>query len=228
MPALWLAAALASAGPAFLPAYDDVMIAQAWLDLDRRIVRACRWPGGEPGVGSPAECQPAKLQAAAERATHYLTHLGPDARLYYQRAMAYRLAERFGKAITDLRTAARLDPDRVEAHSDLGELLAMTGDLEGARAAFTEVTQRVPDGPRAWYGWFQLAQLDAREGRTEDLIHHLRQAIRFGFSFRWLAHNPLWTEAYANPEIKDALDRLARVYDPDDTLRTLNPDGASP
>lgn len=229
-----VSAALAGPTPAsdipdVLPRYDDEVLAAAWTALDQAINGACRWPGGDPGSGRPPlSCDEDALATALHRANQLIDHLGEDARILHLRALAHRFAGDPDQALADLRRAARLDPARADVQADLGELLAAQGDREGARKAFEAVTRLVPDGRTAWYGWFQLAQLDAREGNATALMDHLRQAVRFGFRFEWMAGNPLWVEAAKDPDLRDVLERMIRVYGDPDILSTLIPEAQPP
>lgn len=210
-----------------LPAYDDAVVQTAWVAAEGALDAACRWPGGDPDAGHPPlACDDDALDGVILRIDQLLDHLGDDARLRTLRALAHRFRNHPERAIADLQRAAALAPDRADVHADLGELLSSRGDLDGARAAFEVVTRAVPDGPTAWYGWFQLAQLDARTGDAEAMEAHLRQALRFGFRFRWMANNPLWVDAYATPRLRAVLDRLGRGYGDDGALETLRPPDA--
>jgi hypothetical protein len=70
----------------------------------------------------------------------------------------------------------------------------------------------VPEGPRSYPGWLQLAQASAHLGEADDMEHDLHQALRFGFSFRDVEGQPAWRAFYADPRLHDTLERILTVY----------------
>lgn len=206
-----------------LPSYTEEVVVAAWTELDAAITDACTPAPGAGAEGQLADlCDGARLLRIVDEAQRFLDRVVPDGRIRYLQGLAHRHRGDLSAAETALRDATLRAPDRPEAWLDLGEILASRRDHDGARAAFEQVVRIVPDGSRAWPGWFQLAQTDAHQRRPEDLERHLREALRTGFSFRLVATSEVWRGFYRDPELRPVLERLVTVYADPETRAQLD------
>ena len=81
------------------------------------------------------------------------------------------------------------------------------GLLAGCQQPASQETP-VKIGYSAWPGWFQLAQVDGHLHRADAFEDHLRQALRYGFSFRMIEGQPAHVQARAGQELdSDGRDR---------------------
>jgi tetratricopeptide (TPR) repeat protein len=204
-----------------LPSYREEVVIAAWKQLDGEITDACDWPRGSRGVGAPLECRADALKAVVAHANRFLERVADDARIHFLVGLAYRHAGDLHAAERAQEDAVARNRDRADAWWELGELRELRGDWAGAHAAFTEVVRLVPTGPRALPGWFQLAQTDAHLGDAEAFERDLREALRFGFSFRDVAGQPAWKAFFADPRLHDTLDRMLVVYADEDVRASL-------
>lgn len=198
-----------------LPAYDDVVVQREWFKVNGLIEAAC-----EPGPGGLG-CAPEPLREAIERATTFQTQVTPDARLEYLIGLAYRGLEDDSSAEQHLRKAVEMDPERTDAWHDLGELLLDRGAYEPAKKAFTQVRDRVDRGKTAWIGPFRLAEVAAHQQQPEVFETELREAIRRGFSFKMVLHDPDWRTFARDPVIGPSVSKLVTVYGTPEQLKTL-------
>lgn len=216
--------AVARDGDGLLPLYTEDVVLAVWAQLDEELDASCRWPRGDPDAGlPPLRCEPASLRMVALRGEQFTRLVSEDPRILHLVGLAYRFADDRRAAIAALTRASRLPDPPVAVFSDLGELQAIEGDLDAARTAFEAVTVARAAGPSAWYGWLQLAQLDVRQRRADDLGTHLRLAVRHGLDLRWLVGNPLWVSAAKDPTLRPVLARAAQVYAPPDVAEALLP-----
>ena len=77
-------------------------------------------------------------------------------------------------AVTELRAAARLDPDRPEVRNMLGLALAATGRNAEAMEQFALALRARPGYASARYN---LATALARAGRVDEAVDNLRQVL---------------------------------------------------
>src|SRR5690606_8584725 len=84
-------------------------------------------------------------------------------------------AEPFRAAIACYEQAVELDPEFAAAWTNLGSLLAMTGEVERARDCFDHALRSDPDQPEAQCN---LAELALRSGEIELAISGFRQVLR--------------------------------------------------
>lgn len=217
---LLLLAALARAEPE-LPSYREEVVVAAWTAMDDAITRACRWPEGQRGVGAPLACSELALDRAIDEGRAFERQVTPDARIRYLTGLATRHRGDLRAAERLLGEAVALDPGRAEAWFDLGELRAGRQDWAGAAEAFARVTALVPTGPRAWPGWLQRAQIAALQGDAAAFEHHLREALRHGFTFRMIVGQPAWRGFWADPRIQPTLEQMLSVYASEDVRESL-------
>ncbi len=218
----------ARAEPA-LPSYREEVVVAAWNELDAAITASCRWNKGLEGIGAPLTCDADRLDAVIAQAEAFTSHVVNDGRIHYLMGLAQRHRGELQAAERSLRTSTQLAPTRVEAWFDLGELLSRRRDWEGARTAFTQVVALLPEGKRAWPGWFQLAQVAGHRGDAEELDRALREALRHGFTFQIVMGNEGWATFLADPVLRPGLERLIRVYaDPEVAGALLGAERATP
>ncbi len=204
-------APLARAEPT-LPSYREEVVVAAWKELDEAITASCRWNKGLEGIGAPLTCDADRLDAVIVQAKAFASHVVNDGRIHYLMGLAQRHRGELQAAERSFRASTELAPTRVEAWFDLGELLSRRRDWEGAREAFTQVVSLLPEGKRAWPGWFQLAQVAGHRGDAEELDRALREALRHGFTFQIVMGNEGWAAFVADPVLRPGLERLIRVY----------------
>lgn len=204
-----------------LPSYQDRIVIAAWLQVDKQITQACRWPQDAEGIGVPLSCEPEALRTAIRSARGFERDVVEDGRIRYLIGLAYRHLGDLATAERCLREALQLAPNRAEAWSDLGELLANQQDWVGAAEAFTHVTELVPSGPRAWPGWLALAQVHAQQQNVAAFESDLRQALRHGLSLRTVAGQPAWKAFLRDPVVGPAVERMATIYGGPEVLESL-------
>ena len=198
-----------------LPAYDDQLVQERWHKVNRLIEAAC-----EPGPGGYG-CAREPLLEAIQLAQSFQDQVTVDARLEYLIGLAYRGLDDGPAAERHLRRSVELDPERTDAWHDLGEVLLDRKAYPEAKLAFTQVDERVTRGSRAWVGPFRLAEVAAWEHDPEAFEAHLRTAIKRGFSFRLVLHDPDWRTFAADPEIGPSVSKLVTVYGTAEQLKTL-------
>lgn len=115
-------------------------------------------------------------------------------------------AGRIEEAMAEFREAVKLDPERVEAWTTLGLLAAETGELGEAEIAFRRVLQASPDAA----AHDNLALVLLRQRRTDEAVHHLREAIQLDPAFA-PAHQHLGVALGMLGRTNDAIDALARA-----------------
>ena len=79
------------------------------------------------------------------------------------------------KALEHFKEALRCDPDLLQAHYNLGNLLLHRNDFEGAMSHFRATIEINPDFGR---GHAQLGGLYVRQGNRPEAIHHYEEAKR--------------------------------------------------
>ena len=206
-----------------LPDWREEVIVATWERLDAQITEACSWPEGSAGVGRPLGCDEAKLDRAIAWGRQVLRDVANDGRIHYLIGLAERHAGRADKAEQALREATTLSPDRAEAWADLGDLLVARKAWDEADAAIRQVIRLNPEGPAAWYGWLQLAQVAGwrqQPGPFEDAV---REAIRLGFSLRTVTGNAAWKGFYADPVMRPTVERVVGTYAEPGVLDSLRP-----
>jgi len=188
----------------------------AWAELPPPDYRAGLMDAAASEVAQLAREQ--GMEAAEDFARRWRRVIGDDARLSYELGLAWRLAGDDARARAALDRALELDPERVDARYDRGELLLAGGDLDAAERDFREVVRLAPE---RWPGHFRLADLAGRRGQADAFERHLLDALRYGFSFRDVVGDPRWHAALADPELGPVLRRLVEVYQDPAVLRAL-------
>ena len=211
----WAVSAALAAPP--LPSFTDDRVLYTWSQVNSLIESACVV---DARTGQQA-CNPEPLQLAIDKASAWMDQVRPDARLHYLVGLAHRGRGEDAKATAAYEAAIALDPKRQDAWHDLGELRLASGDLRGAKKAFEEVAELVPDGPASWVGPYRLAEVAAFEHQPAAFEVHMKEALRRGFTFRQIAHLPAWKGFYADPKLRDTVEKLILVYGTHDILESL-------
>jgi tetratricopeptide (TPR) repeat protein len=100
-------------------------------------------------------------------------------------------AYRYAEAASEFRKAIAVKPGSVTGRTNLGAVLSVMGDVQGAKQQFEEVLRIAPENPTAHYN---LGLLFANENRHQEAIYHLRSVLK------------------ANPKDSGARFLLAQVY----------------
>lgn len=213
---LWLAPLLAHAEIP-LPSFRKELARQRWAEVDDILTEGCTTDS------FPVRCLQGVPERAITSADRWQQALGPDAGLQYLAGLAARYAGREDEAILRYRDAVKIDPERAEAWYDLGEIYQSRGDLAEARKAFGRTAQLRTEGELAWVGPWRLAEVGALEHDPVAFERDLKEALRRGFTLRTIAGQPNWKTFYADPALRDTLDKLLTVYGDDDIRRSLAP-----
>ncbi len=200
---LWLLLDVASAEIP-LPSYRDATTIAAWHEVNALVER-----------GRYAE--------AVERAKAFERTVFETPGLAYLTGLSYRFLDDASLAERHLRRAATLDPDYAAPWSDLGEIYLVQGRYDEAREAFEHVARLLPKGPGSAIGPRRLAEIAAHQGDAAAFEHHIREALRRGFSFRDIAGLPNWKQFYADPALQDSVVKMITVYGDQKVLETLAP-----
>ena len=214
MTGLWLGIALAAAP---LPNYGDSLADARWYAVDKVLSNGCRF---DPTVSAIA-CDPGTTELAREMADDFQRIVTSSAGLTYLIGLSHRYDGHEAQAMTWYQRAIALDRDYEAAWYDLGELHLIGGRFDEAAEAFERVTVLVPEGPTAWVGPWRRAEVAAHQQQPEAFETWMRQALERGFSFRHIEGSPPWKAFYADPVMRDSLEKLITVYGTPETLRTL-------
>jgi soluble lytic murein transglycosylase len=150
---------------------------------------------GRPGLSRDLRCRLSYLLGAAfqRRRIHRraFAELRQAARLCTRADLAARALYLWGKGLLSGRSPARAArvleelARRFPGHrlADDALLLAAqgwrrAGELGHARAALTRLLRETPQGDMVWQGRFDLAELDAREGRLDEAARRLEEMAR--------------------------------------------------
>lgn len=215
MSVLLLLASLAHADVP-LPDYDRALARAEWVRVDRLLQRGCSWdPSAEKIVCAD------EIHEAIARARAFQEIVLPDASLQYLVGLGYKYQGKDGRAKRAYRAALDLDPTLVEAWYDLGEILLAERDLDGAENAFRQVAGLLPTGDRAWLGLWRLAEVAAHRGDAATFEAQLKEALKRGFSFQTVRGLPNWKAFYADPALRDSIEKLVTVYGTRDVLESF-------
>jgi len=212
---MWMWAVALAAKP--LPDLGPELARVEWVRLDLQLSRGCRF---SPQVGVWT-CQEGVTDAVVARVDAFSSQVVRDAGLEYLAGLAYRYDGQEGRARRRYRRAVALDPTYDAAWYDLGELYLISGQLDEAEAAFTKVAELVSQGDKAFVGPWRLAEVAALRGDAEGFERHIKRALQNGFSFRDIAGLPNWKGFYADPRLRDTLDKLLTVYATPDVRESL-------
>ncbi len=146
---------------------------------------------------------------AVEWGSGFQSQVLEHADIAYEVAYAWNALGDGERARRHFRAALALDPDHAASWYDLGELLLLEGQLDGAEHAFQRAAELRPDH---WAGPFRLAEIAARRGEAERFEQQLRAALQEGFSFRVVVGDARWHGYYAQPELREVIRQLVTVY----------------
>lgn len=90
-------------------------------------------------------------------------------------ASIYIQSERFARAVPLLEDAAAQEPGRPEAHSMLGEVLFLSGDLEGAARSLYLALDAGGDDPLVLNN---LAWIEVQRGRAQEALGLIERALK--------------------------------------------------
>lgn len=196
-----------------LPDYDRTLARARWVQVDRLLQRGCSYDPQTEGI----ECSD-EVQEAIDRARAFQEIVFEDAGLQYLIGLGYKYQGKDRRAKHAYRAALSLDPTLVEAWYDLGEILLAERDLDPAEEAFQKVAELLPSGERAWLGPWRLAEVAAHRGDAPAFEAELKKALERGFSFQTVTGLPNWKSFYADPTLRDSIDKLVTVYGTQDVL----------
>jgi len=157
-------------------------------------------------------------EAAEAFASRWERTIGPDGRLAYEVALAWRLGGNEEKARRGYDRAIKLAPELGEAWHDRGEMRLNDGDLDGAEADFHEVIRLRPEH---WVGYWRLADIAARRGDHKAFESRLIEALRRGFTVRTVVEDPRWRDYLADPRLGPVLRKLVVVYQDESLLEEM-------
>jgi tetratricopeptide (TPR) repeat protein len=206
-----------------LPSYKEEVIVAAWLEVDAIIEHACAAPldGSTP---HEVPCDPDRLQQAIDLATRFNRIVVEDPRIHYLIGLAHRQRGELGRATNEFRRALAMDETRLDAWLGLGEVLQAQQQYDQADDAYATLSEKLLDGPNTWLPWFHRAELAAYRGDVTQFENHLREAVLRGFSFIQIRYSPVWQAFYADPTLRDSIEKLITVYSDRSVLDTLNRD----
>jgi tetratricopeptide (TPR) repeat protein len=176
-----------------LPSFERALGLEAWAEVDALLERG-------------------EARAAIDRAEAFQHTVVETAGLRYLTGLAWRRLDRDDRALAELERSVALDPEYAAPWYDLGEVHLVAGRWEEAARAFTEVARLVPDGPTAALAPLRLAEVAAHQGDAEGMETHLREALRRGLSLRELPRLAQWRAFYADPALRDGIEKMVTVY----------------
>jgi tetratricopeptide (TPR) repeat protein len=189
-----------------LPSYRDELVRERWAKVDAILTEGCATDH------FPVACEAGVPDRAIAEADAFQDAVVRDAGLEYLAGLANRYAGRESAAEQRYRAAIALDPKRSEAWYDLGELWMVAGKYDDARDAFEHVRTLEADGDHAWLGPWRLAEVAALQHDPVGFERNIKDALRHGFTFRQVAGQQNWHAFYADPALRDTLDKLLTVY----------------
>jgi len=191
-----------------LPDLGPELARVEWKRLDHELGRGCQLA---PLVGV-VTCKEGVVDSVVSRIDAFSRAVVRDAGLEYLAGLAYRYDGQEGRARRRYQAAVELDPTYDAAWYDLGELHLLAGRLDQSEAAFEKVAELAVNGDKAWVGPWRLAEVAAARGDAEGFETHIKEALAEGFSFRDVAGLPNWKAFYADPRLRDTMDKLLTVY----------------
>ena len=203
-----------------LPTYSDWLGQAKWYEVNAQLEANCRFST----MASAVICEdlPA-LEALIEETESFQKHVLRDAGLEYLVGLSWRYQGNAARARAKYLAAVALDPDYSAPWSDLGELYIVAGEYDDANRAFAEVTRLVADGPNAWIGPWRQAEVAAHRQDPEAFEQHMHQALKRGFSFRQIEGLPNWKAFYADPAMRDSIEKMITVYGSTAIIDSLRP-----
>ncbi|MEQ1566064.1 MAG: tetratricopeptide repeat protein [Myxococcota bacterium] len=189
-----------------LPSYREELVRQRWAEVDEILREGCTTDR------FPVACAPGVVDRAVAHADTFQDAVTRDPSLEYLVGLAYRYGGREDRAIERYRAALALAPDRAEAWYDLGEIYMTRARYAEATDAFEHVRDLVAGTEHGWLGPWRLAEVAALQHDPIGFERNIKAALREGFSFRQVAGQDNWRGFYADPALRDTLDKLLTVY----------------
>lgn len=205
-----------------LPSYREVLAHQRWVEVDDVLTDGCAVDR------FPVVCTEGAVDRALALVDAYQRQVATDAGLEYLAGLANRYGGREREAVRRYKAALALDPGRADAWYDLGEIRMANGDLAEARSCFERVRDLRSDGELAWVGPWRLAEVAALGHDPAEFERQIKDALRYGFSFRQIAGQQNWRAFYADPALTDSIDKLLTVYAEPEVLESLRPPRPAP
>lgn len=190
-----------------VPDYDRALARGKWLEVNRRIEESCTFDTFQQMF----VCNEGVDDAIA-RARAFQDQIMEDASIEYLVGLAHKYKGDDKQAKRSYHTALERDPELTEAWYDLGEIQLSEKDLDGAEASFSKVATLIPDGDKGWLGPWRLAEVAAHRQDPLTFERHMREALRRGFSFQMIEGLPNWKTFYADPLLRDSIEKLVTVY----------------
>jgi len=192
-----------------LPSWREELIRAEWAAVNAAIEHACAPPRF---IGQAWTWDEGVVHAAIDRAAAFQSQVAEDGGLEYLIGLGWRYLGDEGKAESHYRRATVLRPDDYGAWNDLGDLYLADGRWKEAEDAYTRVSALVADTPQAWIGPWRLAEVAAHQGDSVAFEAHIREALRRGFTFQLIVGLPNWKTFYADPRMRDSIEKLVTVY----------------
>lgn len=202
-----------------LPDYGDELARAAWYRLNDRLEAGCRY---DPQALAMA-CEDGVTASVRADAAAFEATVTEDAGLAYLAGLAWKYEGDDDQALVAYQRAVRLDADYDAAWYDLGETWLVKGELEPAAKAFERVTELRTDPEAGWLGPWRRAEVAAHLHDAEGFERWMRIALERGFSFRQIQGLPNWKAFYADPALRDSVEKLITVYGSDEVLDSLQP-----
>jgi len=203
-----------------LPTYEDWLGSAKWYEVNAKLEKNCQFST----LSSAVVCQdlPA-LEALIAETESFQKHVLRDPGLEYLIGLAWRYQGQDRQARDKYQSAVALDPDNSASWYDLGELYIIDGDYDAADKAFAEVTRLESEGQRAWLGPWRQAEVAAHQHDPDAFDTHMHEALKRGFTFRQIEGLPNWKKFYADPKMRDAIEKMITVYGGSGILESLEP-----
>lgn len=202
-----------------LPSYRDELVRDRWAQVDGILREGCTTDR------FPVACQEGVVDRAIAAVDVFEDAVVRDAGLEYLAGLACRYGGRDDQAVTRYQSALALDPKLAEAWYDLGEIWMTRARYDDARHAFEQVRDLEADTDHAWLGPWRLGEVAALQHDPAGFERHIKEALRHGFSLRQIMGQENWRGFYADPALRDVLDKLLTVYSTEDVRDSLKPSG---
>lgn len=202
-----------------LPTYEDWLARSKWHEVNASLEATCQFVPMEAAVVCDDLATVDRLIADVES---FQRHVLRDAGLEYLVGLAWRYRGGDKRARAKFKAAIALDPDYAAPWSDLGELHILAGDFSEADRAFAQVTRLESTGPKSWIGPWRQAEVAAHLQDPQAFDAHMHEALARGFSFRQIEGLPNWKAFYADPVMRDAVEKLITVYGSREILESLD------
>ena len=203
-----------------LPTYDDWLGRSKWHAVNAKLEANCNYSSVQGAVICADLEELDRLIAETES---FQRHVLRDAGLEYLIGLSWRYKGEDQRAKIKFISAVDISPDYSAPWSDLGEIYLRNGNFEEADHAFAQVTRLEKVGPKSWIGPWRQAEVAAHQHDPAAFDIHMHEALARGFSFRQIEGLPNWKAFYADPQMRDAVEKLITVYGSQETLESLAP-----